>query len=95
MVDIFKEYGPVPFNLMPDLYPQMVKLPRAWGLGYKLSNGHPQARVITASAWPVVRRAMRKLIQDHPADLIVSVHPLAAAPVLKALGRDQFPLLIS
>ena len=93
MVDIFKEYGPVPFNLMPDLYPQMVKLPRAWGLGYKLSNGHPQARVITASAWPVVRRAMRQLIQDHPADLIVSVHPLAAAPVLKALGRDRVPFI--
>ena len=93
MVDIFKEYGPVPFNRMPDLYPHMVKLPRAWGLGYKLSNGHPQARAITASAWPVVRRAMRKLIRDHPADLIVSVHPLAAAPVLKALGRERVPFI--
>jgi 1,2-diacylglycerol 3-beta-galactosyltransferase len=93
MVDIFKEYGPVPFNRMPDLYPHMVRLPRAWGLGYKLSNGHPQARAITASAWPVVRRAMRKLIRDHPANLIVSVHPLAAAPVLKALGRERVPFI--
>lgn len=93
MVDIFKDYGPAPLNLMPDLYPQMVKLPHAWGLGYKLSNGHPQARVMTASAWPVVRKAMRQLIQDHPADLIVSVHPLAAAPVLKALGRQRVPFI--
>ncbi len=93
MVDIFKEYGPVPLNYMPDLYPQMVKLPHAWGLGYKLSNGHPQARVMTASAWPVMRKAMRQLIQDHPADLIVSVHPLAAAPVLKALGHERVPFI--
>jgi len=36
---------------------------------------------------------MRKLIRDHPADLIVSVHPLAAAPVLKALGRERVPFI--
>lgn len=93
MVDIFKDYGPVLLKYMPELYPQMVKLPRAWGLGYKLSDGHPQARVLTASAWPVVRKAMHKLIQDHPADLIVSVHPLAAAPVLKAMNRERIPFI--
>lgn len=93
MVDIFKDYGPVPLNHMPDLYPQMVKLPRAWGLGYKLSNGHPQARVLTASAWPVVRKAMHQLLKDHPADLIISVHPLAAAPVLKAMSHQRVPFI--
>lgn len=93
MIDIFKDYGPLPLKYMPELYPQMVKLPRAWGLGYKLSNGHPQARVITASAWPVVRKSIQKLIQDHPADLIVSVHPLAAAPVLKAMSHARVPFI--
>lgn len=89
MVDIFKEYAPRPLNRVPDLYPHMVRVPQAWGLGYRLSNGPNRARLITASAWPYVRNSIRNLIKQHPSDLIVSVHPLAAAPVLRALGRQN------
>lgn len=93
MVDIIKQYGPPPINKLPDLYPQMVRVPRAWGLGYRLSDGHRRARLITASAWPYVRRSIRSLIEQNPSDLIVSVHPLATAPVLRALGRDRPPFI--
>lgn len=89
MVDIFKEYSPRPLNRIPDLYPQLVRVPQAWGLGYRLSNGQQRARLITASAWPYVRRSIRSLIKQHPSDLIVSVHPLATAPVLRALGKSR------
>jgi 1,2-diacylglycerol 3-beta-galactosyltransferase len=93
MVDIFKDYAPRPLNLMPDLYPKMVKVPQVWGLGFRITNGHRRGRLITASAWPYVRSAIRKLVAEHPSDLIVSVHPLANAPTLRALGKDRPPYI--
>jgi len=93
MVDIFKDYAPIPLNRMPTIYPALVKVPQAWGLGYRITNGHRRARLITASAWPYVRRSIRKLVAQHPSDLIVSVHPLANAPVLRALGSDHPPFI--
>ncbi len=93
MVDIFKDYAPAPLNLLPRFYPKIVRLPQAWELGYKLSNGHRRARLITASAWPYVRRSIRTLVGTHPSNLIISVHPLATAPVLRALGSDRPPFI--
>jgi 1,2-diacylglycerol 3-beta-galactosyltransferase len=93
MVDIFKDYAPAPLNLMPDLYPKIVRVPQAWGLGYRLSNGPSQVRFLTASAWPYVRSSLRKLIVQNPSDLIVSVHPLATASVLRALGPNRPPFI--
>jgi len=93
MVDVFKDYAPRPLNRMPDLYPTMVKVPQVWGLGYRITNGHRRARLITASAWPYVRRSIRRLVAQHPCELIVSLHPLANAPVLRALGNDRPPFV--
>lgn len=93
MVDIFKEYAPKPLDRLPELYPIMVRIPQAWGIGYYLSNGHRRARLITASAWPMVRHNIRRLVHNNPSDLIVSVHPLANAPVLRALGRNRPPFI--
>lgn len=89
MVDIFKDYAPPPLNRIPTLYPHMVRVPQFWGLGYRISNGDRRAQLMVASAWPYVRRALRRLIAQHPSDLIVSVHPLANAPVLRALGSNR------
>lgn len=93
MVDIFLDYAPPPLNQLPALYPKIVRVPQAWGLGYYLSNGHRRARLITGSAWPYVRRAVHRLVTNHPSDLIVSVHPLASAPAIKALGRKRPPFI--
>lgn len=90
MVDVFK-LAPRPLNRMPDLYPAMVKIPQAWGLGFHLSDGHKRARLITAGAWPYVRNAIEGMVMQHPSDLIVSVHPLANAPTLRALGEKRPP----
>jgi 1,2-diacylglycerol 3-beta-galactosyltransferase len=92
-VDIFKDYAPRPLNLVPEWYPSIVKVPQAWGFGYKITNGHRRARLITASAWPYVSRSIRKLVAQHPSDLIVSIHPLATAPTLHALGKERPPFI--
>lgn len=91
MVDIFKDYAPRPLNSMPDLYPKMVRVQQVWGLGYYLSNGDRRARLLMGTAYPYVRRSMLNLVQHHPADLYVSVHPLANVPVLRTLGERRPP----
>jgi 1,2-diacylglycerol 3-beta-galactosyltransferase len=91
MVDFFKGFGPGPIRKMPDLYPEMVKAKRLWQASFYATNGRAQARVLTASLWPLMRSTMRKLVEAHPADLVVSVHPLATTAALKALGTKRPP----
>jgi 1,2-diacylglycerol 3-beta-galactosyltransferase len=91
MVDFFKGFGPGPMRKMPDLYPEMVKAKRLWQASFYATNGRTQARVMTASLWPLMRSTMRKLVHAHPADLVVSVHPLATTVTLKALGTKRPP----
>ncbi len=93
MVDFLKDYAPPPYNRLPRIYPDLVKIPELWGVGYKISDGRPQARVITSTFWPLVRRAARRLVNEHPADLLVSVHPVANSFALKALGKNRPPFV--
>ena len=91
MVDIFKDYAPHPFNRLPEYYPYMVRVPQAWKLGYRLSDGRRRTRAIIASAWLYVGRRVRKLVTQKPSNMIVSVHPIAIAPVLRALWSNHPP----
>jgi 1,2-diacylglycerol 3-beta-galactosyltransferase len=93
MVDILKDYAPLPLNYLPNIYPQMVRIPRAWGMGFYLSNGSRRSKLITDSSWPYIRKAIRKLVAQHSTDLIVSVHPLGVFSTLKALGKDRPPFI--
>lgn len=90
MVDIFKEYAPAPLNQAAAWYPRMVRTPRAWGFGFRLIDGHARGRLFTSTMWPYVSRAARRLVTNHPSDVIVSVHPLAIAPVLHAYKKARF-----
>lgn len=91
MVDFFKDYAPPPFNKMPDLYPETVKAPRLYQASFYATDGRARARVITASLWPVARRGARRLVHDHPADLVVTVHPIVNTFALKAFGSNRPP----
>lgn len=93
MVDIFKDAAPPPLDRMPDLYPYMVKMPHIWGTGYRLSNGPHRASLIVEPSYPYVRRGLHKVIARCHSDLIVSMHPLANAPFLRALGAKRPPFI--
>lgn len=93
MVDFFKDYAPLPFNRAADMYPYMVKAPRLWSASFYATDGRTQARVLTTTMWPIARRAARSLVQSHPADLIVTVHPFANSLALKALGKNRPPFI--
>jgi 1,2-diacylglycerol 3-beta-galactosyltransferase len=93
MVDIFGDFAPRPLNYLPKWYPYMVRFPEVWGASYNLSNGSRRARVIVEGAYPYVRRSLHKVIRQYPADMIVSLHPLANDPFLHALGKDRPPFI--
>jgi 1,2-diacylglycerol 3-beta-galactosyltransferase len=93
MVDFFKDYAPRPFNRAADMYPYMVKAPQLWGASFHATDGQRRARVITTTMWPLARQAARALVQHHPADLIVTVHPWANSFALRALGKDRPPFI--
>ncbi len=92
-VDIFKDYAPRPLNRMPDWYPYMVLAPQLWGASFRVTDGRPQARAISATLWPVAARTARNIIRHHPSDLVVTVHPLAVSWILKALGKNRPPFI--
>jgi len=89
MVDFFKEYAPIPFNRMPELYPRMVKAPHLWQAGFYATDGRARARVITGAFWPYARRAAGKLLAAHPSDIIVTTHLAANSAGLRALGKHR------
>ncbi len=89
MVDFFKAYAPPPFDLAPATYPPMASMPEMWGFGYKISDGRRRTHALVEMFWPYVRKAAYRLIEEHPCDLYVSVHPVVNAPILRALGPDD------
>lgn len=93
MVDVFREYFPRPFDSLPHAYPYMAKVPGAWEIGYRLLDGRRRGRAINAAVWPYIRSRLSQLVQEQPADLIVSAHPLLVEPVLKALGKNRPPFI--
>lgn len=95
MVDFFKEYAPIPFNRMPELYPQMVKAPQLWGAGFYATDGRTRARMITNAFRPYATPAAKKLLKNHPSDVIVTTHLAANSVGLWALGRNRDRRFIS
>jgi 1,2-diacylglycerol 3-beta-galactosyltransferase len=91
LIDVFKQYAPLPLNLAPAAYPGMVRVPQMWGFGYRVTDGHRRVRAITGAAWPYVRRAARRLAREQRADLIVSVHPVLVTSVIKGYGSQRPP----
>jgi 1,2-diacylglycerol 3-beta-galactosyltransferase len=93
MVDIFLEVAPPPLDHLPGLYPKLVRLPRAWEIGYRLSDGDRRANLLASSAWPYIRKSVHRLIARHSCDMIVSVHPMANAPLMRALNHQHIPFI--
>jgi 1,2-diacylglycerol 3-beta-galactosyltransferase len=93
MVDFLKEYAPRPFNHLPEAYPDLVRVPELWGAMFDISDGRSQARIVTSTFWPYVRRAAHRLVRDHHSDMLVCVHPVANSFVLKALGKNHPPFV--
>ncbi len=89
MIDIFREYAPLPLNFAPEIYPHLSRHPRMWKLGYELSDEPRRMRIFYDAMWPYLRRAVHKLFRDNQVDLMVSVHQLVNIPLLRARLKNN------
>jgi 1,2-diacylglycerol 3-beta-galactosyltransferase len=94
MLDFFVEYAPPPFDMAVTTYAPMAKLPDLWELGYKLSNGKYRSKLVQEVLWPYIRKAAERLVEEHPCDAFLSVHPIINTPILRTLGPDHDPYII-
>jgi 1,2-diacylglycerol 3-beta-galactosyltransferase len=91
-VDFFKLYSPWPFNHSPENYPHMVKFSsRPWGQFFTRTNSPQKFYTIANLLWPYIKPKIFKLLTDHPADLIVSFHPVINYPISQALFESKNP----
>jgi 1,2-diacylglycerol 3-beta-galactosyltransferase len=93
MVDIFREYAPPPLDMAPEIYPPLSRMPDIWKLGYRISNGRRRTSFFNNMFWPYIYRASRRLVRDHPSDLIVSIHPLTNTPVRRSISEYGIPFV--
>jgi 1,2-diacylglycerol 3-beta-galactosyltransferase len=93
MLDFFKAYAPPPFDKAVTTYAPMAQVPDLWELGYRLSNGKYRSKLIQDVIWPYVRKAAESLVQEHPCDLFLSVHPIINTPILRSLEPGCKPYL--
>ena len=94
LLDFIKTYAPPPLNQAPAWYPYMVRVPDLWGVNYQLSDGWRRTRAVLNIAYPYTYRSIKRMFQDHPSDLIVSVHPLGTSQVLRAMSKPR-PLFVT
>jgi 1,2-diacylglycerol 3-beta-galactosyltransferase len=88
IVDVLKDYAPLPFDRAPEAYQIMQKMPLAWRSLYELSDGARRAKIITATLALYTRRQAEKLLERHISDVIISTFHLANAPILEALSHQ-------
>ncbi|HWR65322.1 MAG TPA: glycosyltransferase [Bellilinea sp.] len=93
MVDIFLRYAPPPINLAPRIYPRLSRMPNVWEMGYRASDGRRRTRFAYRMLWPYVRRSLQRLMVNHPASLIVSVHQMINTPVARIAHAYGIPFV--
>jgi len=90
MVDALIGYAPFPINKLDRLYPYMTRFSKVtWEPAYRLTNTPDRARFLMRTAWPIAQETARKVLVSHPADLIVSFHPLYNHAMLWAKEEEK------
>jgi 1,2-diacylglycerol 3-beta-galactosyltransferase len=98
LVDVFKSYSPFPWNYMPELYPWLINHGKSsWGMGYKLSNTRRRAKAISQGMYVTIEGRIKRMVREHPADVVVCVHSILthlAAQALNAVGETRPPFVV-
>ncbi len=90
LVDVYRRYTPFPFTTMPEIYPHWVKWAGAtWGWGYRFTNHRHRGDLLMATLHRLWRDGVQRLVREHPADVIVSVHALFSRPIMRALNQSD------
>jgi len=87
---VFRYYTPPPFKFAPEIYPRWVNsAPRLWHLGYWLTNTRRGSKWVVNFFGLMWRRGIKRLLAEHPADLVLVVHSIVSRPVIKALYEAE------
>jgi 1,2-diacylglycerol 3-beta-galactosyltransferase len=90
LVDVFRYYTPPPFKFAPEIYPRWVNsVPRTWHLGYWLTNKRRLSKWMVNFFGMYWRHGIKRLLAEHPADLVLAVHSIVSRPVIKALHEND------
>lgn len=92
LVDVYRRYTPFPFRYLPELYPRWVNRARhSWGLGYWLADAPRRSVMVMAVLGRLWSGGLRRMLAEHPADVIVCVHALFSRPTMRALQASTGP----
>jgi len=90
----FLRYAPPPLRYSPEIYSRMQRAKGAWWrFSFTATNGPRRTRAVSELSFPYLRRSMKQLLAEHPADLIVSVHPVSTAVFPRAVRGDRTPFV--
>jgi len=93
MVDFLRYYSPSPLKYSPEIYPPLSKMKATWKVSYEAANGPKRSKAVNDLTYPYLRKSAQRLIAENPADLIVSVHPLANAVIPRAMHDHPVPFV--
>lgn len=91
MVDIFVEMHRWPFDHFPAWYPAIVGMGTfPWQMTYHLTDTLPRITSLSHLFWPYAAKPLCHLLQQHPADVLVSFHSIPNVALL--LARQKLAL---
>lgn len=83
-VDVLRECK-WPFNKQPELYPRVVNTSKLlWALMYHSFDGKRRTRLARQFIYRNNRRNLRRIVAEHPADVVVCTHSVIANPTFRA-----------
>ena len=92
IADVYRACTPRPFNLMPDVYPLLLKhCPRLWQWTFRYYGSAVPEEFMGRVLRPYCQPYFELLLRAYEPDLILTVNPLlhpVLFRVLEALGRD-------
>lgn len=83
-VDVFRECK-WPLNKQPELYPMVVNNSKLlWSFLYHSTDGKRRAQVIRQLIYMNNRKNLKRIVHDHPADVVVCTHSVITNPSFRA-----------
>ena len=74
-----------PLNKQPEMYPQMLNTSKLlWALMYYSFDGKRRTRLACQFIYSNNRQNLRRVVQEHPADVVVCTYSVITNPVLSA-----------
>jgi len=90
IADIFVESERWPLRNFPRWYPTIIGLNSIpWGITYHLSDHPAVMRIASGLSWPYLGPAIKRFLQQHPADVIVSLHGIPNYVLVRAARQLQ------